>query len=539
MTDVQAKNDDNKALNKKKKTYYEKKAEKEAERALERLTFRKFVLTWAEIQPRPWKIPNFHYEIIDFLESHPTWVNQQAVLQVFRGASKSTLVGLFIVYLLVKDPTLRFIILSCDNDTSGKMHSAVMGIIDRHPLAQHLKPKSGTGDWTKGEISVVGSVDDRNPSVRAKSIGSNYTGARADWIITDDVEVPLNSDTAEAREFIRTRVDETSNVLVPRTDIEPNSGYTLLVGTPHTTDSIYPEAIANGCSSLFIPLLTNTAGSWPKMTGTCIWPERFSEQEILQRQIKSRTQAKFLANYQLQPYGTEEDAIFQVGNINVYDDKLNYHEANGEAVLFLGATRLVSATAYWDPATGTAGRDHSVLAIVFSDAKGHYYIHRTLQITGAGDGDAQSLKVLAACKEFFISMVVVESNGVGQFLVQQLIKTVAAHHIGVRAYNQRKNKALRISEAFEAPLATGYIHASHETMATPFKDQLSNFNPRKVSSNRKDDYIDAAASAILVEPVRVGAVVGDRVVGMPTLTHGNWNPSSNGNWNVKVQAPVF
>lgn len=547
--DVQPKNDDKKPLNKK-LSYYEKKALKQAER----LTFRSFVIAWAQSQSRPWKIPDFHYEIIDFLDGHDSWVNRQAVLQVFRGASKSTLVGLFIVYMLVKDPTLRFLILSCDANTAGKMHSAVMGIIDKHPITRNydardetpkfhcpLRPKSGQGDWTRGEISVIGYTDDRNPSCKAIGIGSNITGARADWIIFDDVEVPLNSDTTEARENIRARISESGELLVPNNpDTDPHSGYQLFVGTPHTTDSIYPEIIQQGCTSIFIPLLTDTKGSWPTMTGTCRWPERFNEAEVLLRQTKSRTQAKFLANYQLQPYGTAEDAIFQVGQINVYNEKLDYHEANGDAVLFLGNTRMVSSTAYWDPAMAKQGRDHSVLAIVFSDARGHYYIHRTLQITGEGDADAQCLQVLAACKEFFISMVVVESNGLGSFLEIQLKKTVGKYNIGVRSYNQRKNKATRIAEAFEAPLATGYIHASAETMATLFKDQLANFNPRKVSSNRKDDFIDAAASAILVEPVRVGAVVGDKVVGVgPLLSHGNWNPTSQVTWNVKAKEPVF
>ena len=50
----------------------------------------------------------------------------------------------------------------------------------------------------------------------------------------DDVEVPRNIKTPEAREALRYRLGEQTHILVP-------GGSKLYVGTPHTHDSLYDE----------------------------------------------------------------------------------------------------------------------------------------------------------------------------------------------------------------------------------------------------------------------------------------------------------
>src|SRR3546814_4848656 len=62
---------------------------------------------------------------------------------------------------------------------------------------------------------VVGARDARNASMRANGVTSNATGARADAVDFDDIEVPGNIETPEARLKLRQRISESVHIAVP------------------------------------------------------------------------------------------------------------------------------------------------------------------------------------------------------------------------------------------------------------------------------------------------------------------------------------
>ena len=66
----------------------------------------------------------------------------------------------------------------------------------------------------------------------AAGLDSNITGARADIVICDDVEVPKTCATRALRDKLRQRLGELEFVLTP-------GGLQLYAGTPHAWDSIY------------------------------------------------------------------------------------------------------------------------------------------------------------------------------------------------------------------------------------------------------------------------------------------------------------
>ena len=55
------------------------------------------------------------------LENDINWQGRTGVLEAFRGIGKSSLVGLFIVWKLVNDPTLNFLIISAEDGLAKKM----------------------------------------------------------------------------------------------------------------------------------------------------------------------------------------------------------------------------------------------------------------------------------------------------------------------------------------------------------------------------------------------------------------------------------
>lgn len=452
--------------------------------------FKHFFATWAVMQS--WEVPKFHWQICDFLLTEDEWVNDTAVLQVFRGGSKSTILALWITWKLVCNPRLRFLIMSADHLTAQRIVRDIRQVITRHPLAKHLRGKEGT--WRENRLEVLGSNDARNPSVAAHGILSNVTSARADYIVFDDVEVPKNCQTEFLREQLRTRIDETNHLLIPVT------GRRLIVGTPHHWVSIYPEYIEKGATALTLPLLSNAEGEFPFIVGTSRWELRFTDDVIASRQIQSKSKGAFLSQYMLQPVRVE-DSILDPSYLVVYDDEIDFLKANGKLLARIGDIELASVSAFWDVSLSKVRSDASVLALVYSDTRGHYYVHRTLPLTGE-DPDEQCKQVKDYLVQFRVPVVSVECNGVGGFIPQILLKHVRGMRIGVNDVFTSTNKQQRIVENIETPLFGHFLHVHRSVLDTPFISQLRDFHPRL--TNQDDDYLDSVASAIAEEPIRIG-----------------------------------
>lgn len=93
-------------------------------------------------------------------------------------------------------------------------------------------PPSVKKEWGAHKITITRPIGVREPSVTCQGIGGNITGARADLVICDDVEVPNTSNTAPKRTNLRERLRELDFILSP-------AGAMIYIGTPHASDTIY------------------------------------------------------------------------------------------------------------------------------------------------------------------------------------------------------------------------------------------------------------------------------------------------------------
>ncbi|MHB1231592.1 MAG: phage terminase large subunit [Burkholderiales bacterium] len=436
-------------------------------------------------------IPDFHHQVFDFLEDYKNWNNGTGVLQIFRNGAKSSIVAGFIVWLLCRDPTLIILVQSADDATAKKMVSDVRKIITHHPLASHLRGKEKV--WAERGISVRGTKSGRELSVSARGIMSNVTGSRADIIIYDDAEGKKNAETKEMRNKVRSRVAESHHLLNP-------GGRKLFIGTPHSYESIYPELLEAGASSLTIPMLTNVKGDFPFITGDCIWPERWSAKDIAEKQLTpGSTKAEFYSQYLLQPYNIE-DSILDPTRIKVYSAEVEQYSANNATVLKIGDKILHKGEVFWDVALSKATRDSSVVALVYAGIDGSIYVHRILEVKG--DADQQAKKV----KDFLVAhscaSIRIETNGIGAMMPEILKKYVRGMDIAVIGEHTKVGKTESILTAFEVPLSAGFLHAHESVMQTLFPSQLRDFSPSRVTKH--DDFIDAPAKAIHKLPVRYG-----------------------------------
>ncbi len=433
-------------------------------------------------------VPEFHLNVMNFLESE--WENNTGVLQVFRNGSKSSIAAAYVVWLLVNDPTLLILIQSADDNTAQKMVSDCRKIINVHPFAVHLRGKNTV--WSARGFQVRGATSGRNLSVAARGIMSNVTGARADVIIFDDVEVKKNAETQEMREKIRGRMSESHHLLNP-------GGRKLFIGTPHSFESIYPELIEKGCSNITIPMLTNLSGEFPFMKGDCVWAERWDQNEILNKQLACKTKAEFYSQYLLIPSNIE-DSILDPALIKSYSDDIEVITANKCTLMRIGNKVMSSVACFWDIALSKDNGDCSVVAVVYGAEDGSIYIHRVIEVKG--DADEQALKVKDIAIKFQLPLVTIETNGIGGFMPAVLLKHVRGLKIGVVGEHTSMNKKESIRTAYETPISAGFLYAHESVLNGPFKNQLRDFSPR--TNSKHDDFIDAPAKAIHKLPIRIG-----------------------------------
>ncbi|TVR97381.1 MAG: hypothetical protein EA406_09840 [Rhodospirillales bacterium] len=465
--------------------------------------------------------PGLHVRIARWLERQWSGGQGLMLLLAFRNSGKSTLVGLFSAWLLFRDSNLRILVVAADHALAGKMVRNVKRIIERHPCTGTLRPRRAD-QWAADRFTVRRTAELRDPSMLAKGIGANVTGLRADIVICDDVEVPNTCDTLAKRIDLRQRLRELDFVLVP-------GGTQLFVGTPHHPFSIYgSEAYAaigeegpflSGFSRLEVPLLD------PE--GRSNWPERFPTEAITSLRLRAGP-ARFESQMMLRPRSII-DGRLDADALRRYDGALVYTEANGAARLVLEERRLVSASCWWDPSFGRPDKgDASVIAAVFSDEAGDYWLHAVRYLAhdpaivdSVDEATQLCRQVVQFLRTFHLPAVVVETNGIGRFLPTLLrreleragLRAGVIEHVSVRA------KDIRIVDAFDAVLAAGRLHAHRSVFESRFLEELREWRP---GGKCRDDGLDAVAGCLLSEPVRLPRVFPDAAGSRP----GGWRPAS-------------
>lgn len=525
------------------------------------ISFVAFFIMWAERMG--WDVPDCHYRACHWLEHR----GDLAVLRCFRGFGKSTILAVYNAWRYYQNRQYRILHQSEADGTAYKTSRDTQNVLRNHPLTRGMLPD---GQGTVEQWWVNGSLDMRNGSMYAKGILSNVTSARADECQNDDVEVPRNIQTPEAREKLRYRLGEQTHILVP-------GGRKLFIGTPHTHDSLYDEVEAMGADCLTIKLFEKehridekkatvrsyrlkfrpeyvfvgihkgarllaegidyqltangiTFAEPPRTTvdcyAECEWPERFTAAEMEKRRKETRTVNEWDSQYQLHSKPIGESRL-DPERIREYNVQPEIRYANRTASMWLGSQQIVGAVAWWDVATGKAKADASAFSLVLTDARGHLYWHVCQGLIGdLAEFDerdkitgGQVVQIRELVVRYQIPQVVVEVNGPGSFAGKLLRQALKGTGCGVREEFTITNKQKRILDAYEAPLSSRFLWAHSDVLDGPAYDQMRDFNP--AVTNQPDDFIDSGAGAISETPVRIG-----KLVGKPTAQgREDWQPT--------------
>jgi hypothetical protein len=441
------------------------------------------------------RTPAPHRRVLRWLQARQDAGDTRLLLMAFRGFGKSTLIGLYCAWHLYCAPETRILVLAADHALATKMVANVRRILGRHPLCAALLPGHGEGDWASDRFTVARDGVLRDASVIAAGIGGNITGARADLIIADDVEVAGNCDTPGKRETLRERLAEAEFVLVP-------GGSILFVGTPHTEESLYAEGEhghLTGYRRLSVPLLD--------AEGRSAWPERFPAAAVAALRDRVGPLA-FRRQMMLEPVAMEAARLDPVA-LSRYGAEIDYREANGRGLLSLMGTRLVSGGGFWDPAYGRPGSgDSSVLAVTFADAEGRHYLHRVAYLqhdpAAAEDPATQQCRAVAAlARDLLLPVIRVETNGLGRFLPGLLRRELAGAGAAcsVAEVTSRRAKSDRILAALDPVLAARRLSAHDSVFRGRFPREMAEWRPD--APGVRDDALDAVAGCLLAEPVRL------------------------------------
>ena len=517
--------------------------------------FLTFFIIWAQIQG--WKVPLLHVRICQWLD---TCNDRIRVLMVFRGAAKSTIYAVLKAYKLYKNRANRSIIYAADDKLAGKLTRDTLAVIRRHPLCKGMV----TGKPGALSFWVNGSVDARNPSMEAVGVNTNATGARADDADFDDIEVPKNIRTPDARHNLRQKIEESTHILVP-------GWQKTFVGTPHTHDSIYMEQIAGGAAVLKIPLFESMVryestdnktryripftpgddgvyvlagiGKFSRMMqegvdyriegddvvfhqpprtvldicGHCSWPERFTREEIELKRQETRTLNAWDSQYQLEAKPVSETRL-DPARIIPYDADPVIRYANRTASMFLGSAKIAGLSMRWDPSSAKLNSDVSAVAVVLQDDTGRRYLQHVSALAGeiaefSADGrkitGGQVWQICDIVERYHVPRIVIETNGIGGFAPAVMKAALKQRRLicGVseEPAPQETSKNRRILEAFEPVLSANMLWAHVDVLNGPLWDQMKDFNPD--TKNQADDYIDASAAAITDTPERLQVVV--------------------------------
>ena len=458
--------------------------------------FVEFAWVWTRLQHQ--QMPGVHRRIARWLGERRAAGDRRLVLTAFRGCGKSTLVGLYCAWWLLRQPDARILVLAADQALAVKMVATVRRILERHPLCRGLVPAAPEA-WAMDRFTVARDAVLRDPSMLAQGLTGNITGARADLIVCDDVEVPNTCDTPQRREELRERLTETEFVLTP-------GGTILYIGTPHCADSLYrPEETAGGG---FLAGYRRLAVPLVGADGASAWPERFPPARVAE--LRARVgPLHFARQMQLEPV-EEAAARLDPAALVRYAEEPDYREANGRPVLSLLGRRLVSGLGFWDPAFGRAGGggDGSVLACTYADGEGRHYLHRIAWITHdparAEDPASQQCRAVAeVARDLMLPALRVETNGLGRFLPSLLRREMARAGAActVIEHTSRRAKAERILAALDPALAARTLHAHVSVFRTPFAAEMAAWRPDL--PGQRDDALDALAGCLLAEPVRL------------------------------------
>lgn len=440
-----------------------------------RKDFRAFLtLLWQELGlPRPSRA---QLGIAAYLQHGP----KRLQIQAFRGVGKSWITSAFVLWTLYRDPDVKILVVSASKERADNFSIFCQKLISDISFLNHLAPRSDDQRWSRISFDVGPAKPHQAPSCKSGGITSSLTGSRADLLVFDDIEVPLNAATDAQRSKLLQLCTEAESILTP----DDNSRI-LFLGTPQSSFSVYNTLSARGYRPYVWPArypesADPYAGNLaPELvsdlergveTGTPT-DTRFTDFDLNEREAamgRSNFQLQFQLNTTLSdaekfplkfadlivtPLGNEcaeryvwsSDPRYVIGDLNpvgLPGDRFHRPMFIDEAAIPYAETIVAC-----DPAG--KGQDECV-ATVLSQANGYIFLRR-MKAYRDGYSDETLSDIVRLCKNYKATTLLVEEN-FGDGMILELFKrhvTQQSASVALEGVRVTSRKEERIIDTLE------------------------------------------------------------------------------------------
>lgn len=495
--------------------------------------FKNFVyLIWQHLQlPEPTPA---QYAICDRLQYGP----KRMILEAFRGIGKSWIASAFVLWSIMNNINLKFLIVSASKARADDFSIFCQRLISEVPMLEHLIPDEEQRS-SRIAFDVAGARAAHASTVKSVGISGQITGSRADIVVADDCEVVSNSATEDQRDKLLKAVLEFEAVLSP-------GGRIIYLGTPQCEMSLYNKLRGKGYEAYIWPArypaaakiesyagglapeITEALEKDPLLAGHPTDPQRFNELDLIEREA-AYGRSGFALQYMLDSTLSDSERYpLKTSDLVVLDvsaDKapITVAWASGPGQLIkdlpnIGFTgdrfyRPLFADEKWVPFEG------SVMAIDphgrGKDETGYGCIkqlHGNLFITAAGGliggYDERTLKRLAElAKENQVGKIIIESNfGDGMFtsLFTPVLASIYPCTIEEIRHNTQKER--RIIDTLEPLMNKHRLIVTSDVVKQDLKavaEERTNYSlfyqlthiTKDRGSLKADDRLDALAMA--------------------------------------------
>jgi len=452
--------------------------------------FRNFLyLVWKHLNIEPTPV---QYDIANYLQTAP----RRCVIQAFRGAGKSWICSAFVCWNLLRDPNLKFLVVSASKNRADDFSTFTKRLISEMEILKHLTPKA---DQRGSNVSfdVALAKASHAPSVKSVGITGQITGSRADYIISDDCESLNNSLTQTMRDKLSDSVKEFEAVLSP-------NGKIVFLGTPQSDMSLYNDLPTRGyevriwtarmpeTSKLvkygerLAPFVVNSNLA----SGEPVDPKRFTDIDLKEREAsygrsgfslqfmldttlsdKDRFPLKLsdlvvmdidnkIAPVQIAWAGSQEYVCEDLPSVGFTGDK--YHKPMFISTEFDSYKGSVMAI---DP----SGRGSDELGVaIIKQLNGNLFVHTCKGLKG-GYSESNLIDLAKMARQAEVNMVIVESN-FGDGMFTQLLKPIINkyYQVTIEEVNHSKQKELRIIDTLEPLLNQHRLIVSPQLIRADF-----------------------------------------------------------------------
>ena len=416
--------------------------------------------------------------IAEYLQHGP----KRLQIQAFRGVGKSWITAAFVLWTLYNDPNKKIMVVSASKDRADSFSIFCQRLILEVPWMSHLRPKNDDQRWSRVSFDVGTAAPHQAPSVKSVGITGQLTGSRADLMVLDDVEVPNNSMTELQREKLLQLVTECESILTPKPDSR-----IMFLGTPQTTFTVYnklreraykpfvwparyPRKVAM-YDGLLAPQLEEDLENETDLTWNPT-DTRFKEDDLLERE-SAMGRSNFMLQFMLDTSLSDAekfplkfaDLIINPVNPETAPENIIWCSSKDNIVKELPCVGLPGDYYYspmqvqgeWKPYSETIcsvdpsgrGTDETVACFI-SQLNGIMYLHEIYASTD-GYSDNTLLAILARCKKYKASTLLIESN-FGDGMVSELFRKHAINkHVPINIEETRANvrKEDRIIDSLE------------------------------------------------------------------------------------------